>query len=296
MPPERDTYDAHDAYDGPGGLDALLAAITDEPLPAHARADADFMAEHRSAKADVALLREQLTLLGETLAPEHTVEHPADHPADHPAAQAAARATTEVRRLVPLRERTAVRRLRAVGLGVAAVAAAGALISGAGWLVTHASVGTDDASSSTAADRHSGEAGAKDGDASDYPSLSTTDGGVGVDAGGTPGALSSPAYLACVRLIVEGDVTAVEPGPDAGQERVTLRVTRYYKPDTGPAEVTFVMDREADPRPAVGDHALVGILTDATSPDIWTTDEREIAVQRARITAELPRSRTLSCE
>lgn len=49
------------------GVDALMAAITDEPLPRGADTDAGFMAEHRAAKAEVALLREQLGIIGEAL-------------------------------------------------------------------------------------------------------------------------------------------------------------------------------------------------------------------------------------
>lgn len=288
MAPEENPYDAHD---GPGGLDALLAAITDEPLPPHARADAAFMAEHRSATADVALLREQLTLLGDTLAPEHA----ADHQAEHPAAEAAARTTIPVRPPVPLRERTAVRRLRAVGLGVAAVAAAGVLFTGMGWLMTHAPGGADaSGDSSTAADQQS-EAGSKgDGD-SGYPSLADQQSSEGPRDGGASGLLSDPEYLACTRLIVEGDVTTVEAGPDAGQERITLRVTRYYKPDKGPAEVTFTMDQEDRPRLTVGVHALVEIRQGQASPDEWATDEKEIAAQRAWIQDALPKSRSMTC-
>lgn len=50
------------------GVDALLAAITDEALPEGAGDDPEFMAEHRSAVADVALLREQLAVIGDALA------------------------------------------------------------------------------------------------------------------------------------------------------------------------------------------------------------------------------------
>ncbi|MEU6180792.1 hypothetical protein [Streptomyces coeruleorubidus] len=50
------------------GMDALMAALVDDPLPEGARHDASFMAAHRAAAADVALLREQLLLIGETLA------------------------------------------------------------------------------------------------------------------------------------------------------------------------------------------------------------------------------------
>ncbi|MDW4905835.1 hypothetical protein RB628_10945 [Streptomyces sp. ADMS] len=278
MAPEKDTYDA---CDGSGGLDALLAAITGEPLSPEARADAAFMAEHRSAAADVALLREQLTLLGETLAPEHAAEHPA--------AEAAARTTVPVRQPVPLRERHAVRRLRAVALGVAAVAAAGALVTGGGWLLTHAAGGADDAASSAAVDQGGGEDTRGGGD-SGYPSFP------GVSDAGGGGALAYPEYLACARLIVEGTVTAVETGPGAGQDRITLRVTRYYKPDKGPAEVRFVMDQESGPRLAAGDHAMIEIGQGEASPGIWATDEKEIAAQRDWITGALPKSRSLTCD
>lgn len=50
------------------GMDALMAAITDEPVPEEAHDDAEFMAEHRAAVADVALLRAQLTALGDAWA------------------------------------------------------------------------------------------------------------------------------------------------------------------------------------------------------------------------------------
>ncbi|MEV5358713.1 hypothetical protein AB0L15_37690, partial [Streptomyces sp. NPDC052693] len=51
-----------------GGADGdpLMAAITGEPLPQDA--DAAARAEHRAARADVALLREQLGLVGDALA------------------------------------------------------------------------------------------------------------------------------------------------------------------------------------------------------------------------------------
>ncbi|MFF7753710.1 hypothetical protein ACFZCP_31775 [Streptomyces sp. NPDC007971] len=53
-----------------GGMDALLAAITGDALPQEARRDTAFLAAHRSAEADVAVLREQLTWLAEALTGE----------------------------------------------------------------------------------------------------------------------------------------------------------------------------------------------------------------------------------
>ena len=63
---------AHDepTYDGPAyaGMDALMAALLDEPLPEDALRDAEFVASHEAAVADLALLREQLGLIGDALA------------------------------------------------------------------------------------------------------------------------------------------------------------------------------------------------------------------------------------
>lgn len=57
------------------GIDALMAAITDEPLSEEARGDAVFMAEHRSASADLTLLREQLGVIGHALAEPPRFRH-----------------------------------------------------------------------------------------------------------------------------------------------------------------------------------------------------------------------------
>ena len=65
MPARNDDGRRDADYDG---MDALMAALVDDPLPEGARHDATFMAAHRAAAADVALLREQLLLIGETLA------------------------------------------------------------------------------------------------------------------------------------------------------------------------------------------------------------------------------------
>ncbi|MFD0417524.1 hypothetical protein [Streptomyces sp. NPDC127108] len=57
---------AHEeSYDA---VDALTLAVTDTPVPEAVRADERFMAEHAAAVADVAALREQLRIVGETLA------------------------------------------------------------------------------------------------------------------------------------------------------------------------------------------------------------------------------------
>lgn len=70
------------------GADALMAAITGEPLSDEARADAAFMAEHDSAAADLALLREQLGIIGHALA-EPAPPAPEPLPYDGPSAPGA---------------------------------------------------------------------------------------------------------------------------------------------------------------------------------------------------------------
>jgi hypothetical protein len=97
------------------GLDALMAAITDEPLPESAADDPAFLAEHRSARADVALLREQLRIIGETL----TEAAPAAKP------------------VPPRRPAAARRRARAFAFGTLAVAAVAGVVTGLGWLMGH---------------------------------------------------------------------------------------------------------------------------------------------------------------
>ncbi|MFJ2826839.1 hypothetical protein ACIPC1_04410 [Streptomyces sp. NPDC087263] len=237
------------------GVDALLAAITDEPLPEGAQDDAEFMAEHGSALADVALLREQLTLIGDALAD-------------------GAKTATAVKP-VHVRSPRKRRPLR-IAFGALAVTCAAALLAGTGWLVVQAGQGVGDAGSSSA-DK---AAGAQD----------DTSGG---------SKLSAPGYIACSRLIVEGTVAQVEPLPAAAQDRITLDVSRYYKPDKGKDQITFLMDEDIEPGLHKGDHVLVGIARGEASPDTWSTSEQEIAQERTWILDALPDSRELgdlACE
>jgi hypothetical protein len=101
-------------HDGPHGIDALMAALTDDPLPESAADDPVFLAEHRSARADVAVLREQLRIIGETL----TEPAPAPEP-------------------VPVRPSRARRRVRTFAFGTLAVAAVAGVVTGMGWLIGH---------------------------------------------------------------------------------------------------------------------------------------------------------------
>ncbi|MFG3150761.1 hypothetical protein ACGF7W_01780 [Streptomyces sp. NPDC048219] len=238
----------------PGGPDALMAAITGEPLPPGS--DADVQEAHRSATADVALLREQLAFLGQALG-----EPPPAPEAVRPAPVARPRP-----RRRPLR----------LALGTLAAACAGAVVVGLGWLVVQGPGGsTDDAAADSAA------SGAERG---------------GPAPGAKTGAgFGTPRYLACARLVAEGTVTAAEPVPGAARHRITLRVTRTYTPPEGTGRSTFVLD-DTTARLAPGDQVLIGIPGDRPAPDAVITGAADIATARALVTASLPESRTLTCD
>lgn len=236
------------------GYDALMAAITGEPLPPDAGADA--RGEHRSATADVALLREQLHLLGDTLGEPVAQERPRAVAAPPP------------RRRRPFRP----------AVGVLAAACAGVLVTGLGWLVVQGGSGASDDAASSAADKSAAR-----------PSSPSA----GQEAAVVFG---TPRYLACARLVAEGTVTAADPVPGAARHRITLRVTRAYAPEesTGTA-TTFVLD-DTLARLAPGDRVLVGALRDRPTADTVITGGRNIATARTWITASLPESRTLTCD
>ena len=107
------------------GVDALMAAITDEPLPEAARADAGFMAEHAVATAEVALLREQLGLIG------HALSEPEPEPAPKPSR--------------PARRRRPA--LRVLAYGTLATAVIAGMVTGVAWLGAHSGGATADSSS-----------------------------------------------------------------------------------------------------------------------------------------------------
>ncbi|CAL9445741.1 hypothetical protein [Streptomyces sp. enrichment culture] len=257
MTVEHDSFDGGEGLDG-GGPDPLMAVITGEPLPDEARADAAFLAAHRTAEADVALLREQLGLLGQALAGPDP--RPAPRPAPVP---------------VPVRRR----RPFVLGVRVVGVACAVGMVSLLGWLVVRSEdgMGAADGGSSAAGQKSGGEA--------------LPDTGGGQDVTGH----SAPGYVACARLIVEGDVTAVDPVPGTGHDSITLRVTRYLKPARGQSVISVVMPRDADPRLRVGDHTLIGVPARSAAPDIWSVGAEDVARTRAWITEALPKSRAITC-
>ncbi|MFC9507129.1 hypothetical protein [Streptomyces sp. NPDC057002] len=252
------------------GMDALMAAIVGDPVPEGARQDAGYLAAHRAAVADVALLREQLTLMGDTLA------HGDGPRAEHAAGPGTAADPSVT--VLPVRSRGAApRRNRPRPLSMAlrglAAAAAAAVVVGMGWLVVQGGAGAgDDSAGSSAAD-----SAARPQD------------------GGGDAKLGHAGYLACARLVVEGTVAEVEPVPGTGQDRVTLDVERSYKPAESEERVVFPMAEDVAPRLRTGDHVLVGITRGQAEPDLWSVGEKEIARERAWITAALPESRTIPC-
>ncbi|MER6270770.1 hypothetical protein [Streptomyces sp900105755] len=242
----------------PGGTDALFAlfaVLADEPLTAEQRADPAFMAEHRAAAADVALLREHLGIIGDTLAAPPPRPEPRPRPAGH-------------------RRPWQHPGVRALGLAGALAAAFAGAVFGIGWLAANGGSGSlsGSASSDKAASSAAGSAGQ----------------GGKEEAGG-------PGYLACARLVVEGTVTGVRQLADSGQERVTLRVTRAYKPAKTADEVEFLFDSGTDARIRTGARLLVGVRAGQQVPDRYAVGEARIAAERSWIVRDLPASRTMTC-
>ncbi|WP_030314496.1 hypothetical protein [Streptomyces sp. NRRL B-3229] len=134
MSAENETYDS----------DALMAAITGEEPGDEARSDSAFLAEYRAAEADIAVLREQLGFLGETLAETPSEARSAPKP-------------------VPARLRPpspARRRARTLAFGTLAVAAAASAVTGLGWLLGHSGA-TDHGADADAASDSGAQAEAK---------------------------------------------------------------------------------------------------------------------------------------
>jgi hypothetical protein len=242
------------------GVDALLAAITDEPLPEAARADAAFMAEHRAATADVALLREQLGIIGHALSEPEPQPEPAPKP---------------VSSLRPAPRRHPG--LRALAFGTLAMAVVATMITGLAWLVAHNGASSDAASS-----------------AADQGSKTTS----GATQGRTPeaaGTLSAPElYVACARVLVEGTVTAVQPGSDP-RKRITLAVTHSYRPTHGPADVTVVLPAGTVPAPRQGQHVLVGVPKSSDTATLWVVGDDAVATTRATVEDALTGAGALTC-
>ncbi|MGW3174086.1 hypothetical protein [Streptomyces sp. NPDC001153] len=261
-----------------GGMDALMAAITGEPLPEEAHPDPGFLAGHRAAEADLAVLREQLTWLAEALTGERgDGAVPAEaavspRPVSRP--RGAARPVGAGRRPPRPGRPSGPRRALRIAFGSLAGAAAFALVVGFGWMVTHS--GASDDNSASAAGKSAGDARAR--------------------VSGDGGRPSDPERdLACSRLVVEGTVAEVEPQKPSPWSRITLTVIRSYKPAHGPARVSFLLDGGAQPAARAGQHVLVQVGVGRRNASLWAVGDTRVAADRAWITEALPRSRHLTC-
>ncbi|WP_037814428.1 hypothetical protein [Streptomyces sp. NRRL S-1022] len=270
-------------------MDALMAAITGDPLPEEARSDPAFLAEHRAAEADVAVLRDELARLaaaltgdevpGEAGAPEAPagageIRTPQDTSSAAPPARRPRGRTRPAGPPRPPRpgRPSGPRRALRVALGSLAGAAAFSLALGFGWLVTQGGGGADDNAGASA----KGDAGRPEAASSVRPAAPERE-------------------LACARLVVEGTVTKVERDEGASGSRVTLTVTRSYKPAHGPAEAGFLLAADARPAPRPGQHVLAGVGRGDRYATLWSVGTARVSADRAWITDALPASRSLPC-
>ncbi|MFJ4947973.1 hypothetical protein [Streptomyces sp. NPDC088760] len=259
------------------GMDALMAAVTGDPLPEEARRDPAFLAEHRAAEADVAVLRDQLARLAQALTGDQVpgdageIRTPQDTPSAAPPARRPRGRTRPAGPPRPGRPSGPRRALR-IALGSLAGAAAFSLALGFGWLVTQAGGGANDKGGASA----KGDAGSQE-----------------AASGGRPA--EPERELACARLVVEGTVTKVERDEGSSGSRVTLTVIRSYKPAHGPAEVGFLLAADARPAPRTGQHVLVGVGQGERYATLWAVGTSRVSADRAWITDALPASRSLPC-
>ncbi|MFQ6146305.1 hypothetical protein ACLMNJ_25070 [Streptomyces seoulensis] len=250
------------------GVDPLLAAILDEP-PRPAPDDPAYLPEYRAARADLATLRTQLHLLADALT------EPGADPAPRSAPGGPARR--------PRRSPERGRRARKAVLGGLVAAGVAAALLGFGWLAVQGSAGGGVTSSSDKASVGGVDSG----------KARSRETGEGEGAGAAE-AFADPGFLACARLVAEGDVTRVVPQAGTARVRVTLRVTRLYKADRPVKEAVVTLTGPLGF--GAGDHVLVGVPRTAAEAAVWLTGERVIAPQRDRIARALPESRAMTCD
>ncbi|MDN3022860.1 hypothetical protein [Streptomyces sp. S.PB5] len=238
------------------GIDALMAAITDEPVPDDKRADATFMTEHRKATADVALLREQLGIIGDALA--------------EPPAQPSPAARSAPPRPVP-NPRRAVR-FAFRGL---AVAAAASVVAGLGWLVATGAGGA-----MTSSDDADGGSIAKDSTAAESGTRF-----------GSPHYLACTQLVVEAKI---ASVERLEDGVQLRITVDVVRY--YKQDGQRPERLTYVVDDTFTRGLVRGDQVLFGVPKGDAVPDHWVVGEAEVARERAWIQASLPESRKLTCE
>ncbi|MEV2235616.1 hypothetical protein AB0H69_44675 [Streptomyces phaeochromogenes] len=251
------------------GMDALMAALTDEPLPEDARDDAEFLAEHRSALADIALLGEQLRLMGDTLAAETPGTKPLSEPMPMPMPLSEPKPFRPPKPVRPSQPPW-YRRYAGVALGTLVVGAGTALLGGMVWLGVQGGGGAGGSSDSSAAKEDSGA-----GDSSLY---------------------SPEMHLACSKVLVEGTVQSITPTDD-GNVRVVLKVKRYYRPEQSVADhptitVTLLDSARADLK--VGTYTLVRVPVFPQDRQDWETGSG-VADARKGIVDALPGARGMEC-
>jgi hypothetical protein len=254
--------------EGDARTDALLAAITDEPLPQEALDDPEFMAEHRSAVADVAALREQLMVMGDTLAAESERSQADPAPVRTAKPPKPAARSWQPRRYVGL------------ALGTLVVTMGTTLLGGLVWLGVQ-SGGEGDAGTSSA-DSAAGraESGHKEDTAP--------------DAGEKP--FLPEMYIACSKVLVEGTVLSVTPRDD-GDVRVVLEVKRYLRPERTVAEQpTIAVDLYGSARADLkaGVDTLVRVPIDTQAPQEWRVGP-EAAEEGDGLVDALPEAHGLKC-
>jgi hypothetical protein len=278
-------------YEGDSAADALLAAITDEPLPEGAHDDAEFMAEHRSATADVALLREQLRIMGDTLAMEsgravdtgravesgHAVNGARDKQPERPERperpeQPEQPAVTPAPHRPPKPRRTRRRRYAGVALGALAAAMGTAMLGGLVWMGAQ---GTSDSAGSTGSDESRAQV---------------------EDSSGGKSATSPEMHIACSKVLVEGTVQSITPTGD-GNVRVALKVKRYYRPEqsvTDHPTITVTLLDSAREDLKVGTYTLIRVPVYPEDRQDWETGWG-VGDAREGILDALPGARGLEC-
>ena len=106
---------------------------------------------------------------------------------------------------------------------------------------------------------------------------------------------SLPGWVACSKLIVEGDVVRVTDGPSPGRMLIELAVDRWVKPASGPKTATMeTADIAAEgvyERWEPGTHLFLQVDLDPDALPNWQFEDRTIR----KIERALPESRTLEC-
>ncbi|MEW1545657.1 hypothetical protein [Streptomyces tsukubensis] len=212
----------HDRHDETAGSDPLMAVLMGEPVR-----EGDAAAE--SAERDMALLGEQLKLIGDTLARD--AESPQEAGPEQPGGRGPGRSGPERVPVVAAGRRRRRRPLFVLAASVAALASLAGAFTLVQYYVAHPPTlsASDSAKSAPRAGDGRGEGSMRLG----------------------PGEL-----VACSALIVEGTVARAERGP-AAWLTVTLDIDTRLKPEGGPGRERFRLPADAAGEITVGARMLV---------------------------------------